>query len=304
LNAASPDKKRIVAIGLVFGLFAGMLLVLAMEWFDTTYRTIPQLEGDTGHPVLGLLPALRRRNRTPFHRYVAERPLSAAGEGLRSIAAVLQSPHLATGGPRVVMVASALPGEGKSAVCVALARFLAANGQRVLVIDGDFRRPALTRLFDTPIRGATLDEVLNGDAPVAAALHRDPLSTARFIPARAIDTVSGMTLSQRIQVLLSFGRMRSLLDELPPYDWILIDTPPVMAVADAGQLGRVADTILFVVDWGRTERNAVRGALEHLRKFGVPVDGLVLNKVNTRRMHKYRTRTSYYSPACKRYFTD
>ncbi len=256
LSAAPPTHLQLVALGLLISLFLALLLALVRERRQSVFRTSEELEAAIGLKVLGLIP--RQRQLRDAMRFAD--PKSMFSEAIFSIRALLR---LNTrGGSNVVMVTSATPQEGKTVFSSALARNAALAGERVLLIDCDLRRPAVTRLI--PSRH---DEVLGG-----VRICRDTLSP--------LDVVTLTPDSGSPQDYFASAKMTNLMATLRPrYDMIILDTPPVLAVTDARVLSGLADVTILVVGWRKTSRELVNRAVAELRSSGAHLTGAVMSQV-------------------------
>jgi len=175
----------------------------------------------------------------------------------------------------VVLVTSALPGEGKSTLTLSLARAAAAEGLRVMVIDADLRKPSLHELVGMQ-QGAGLVEVLRREVPLAEVLATDPRAPLKLLP-------GSKRLSQPTRLLGQDGVGALLTTLRPAFDLVLIDSAPLVAVVDAKLLARLADSVLFLVRYGRTRRDFCELALRGLRESGAVIAGAVLTQVDLRR---------------------
>jgi capsular exopolysaccharide synthesis family protein len=191
---------------------------------------------------------------------------------------------------KVLVVTSALPGEGKTTCATNLALTLTQRGIKTLVVDADLRRGVLNRAFDAPLEPG-LANVLLGSVTPKAALRKmevgDTRSVMHYLTAGArADNPTG---------LLESDRMRTLIRELSEeFDRIIIDTPPVNVVTDAALLGSWADGVLLVARSGMTERPALGYAVDQLRRVRAPLLGVVLNAIDFRRDAAYDKAYRYY----------
>lgn len=289
-----PKKKLILAVALVLSLMLGFGLAFILEAIDNGYRTLEFLEKANRVKDLGMVPkvtAMKLKGHKPF-RYALRRPTSAYSESLRSVYTSLMFGHPGNVKPKTVLVTSSLPGEGKTTVTLSLGLLVARAGNvKVLCIDGDLRRANLGKeLLEKAAAGPSLSQYLAG-------------TENRWEDCLVLDTTSGLHILptagslQNAQALLQSDRMKSLLAEAAQrYDLILIDTPPLLAVTDAVILSHFVDAALFVVKWESTPREAVRNALELLRKAGAPLAGAVLSQVDVKRhaQYGYGDHASYY----------
>jgi len=177
---------------------------------------------------------------------------------------------------KTVLVASALPGEGKTFVAVNLALVLARqHGRRVLLIDSDLRRPRLHEVLGAAAAPG-LSDYLSASAPESAAVQKTPLQDLYFMPAGA--------LASNPSELIGTGRMATLIRELTPlFDWIIVDTPPVIPVSDATLMAEACDGVILVLKAGSTPYDIAQKARDEFRS--APVVGVVLNR--TGKGHSY-----------------
>jgi capsular exopolysaccharide synthesis family protein len=191
---------------------------------------------------------------------------------------------------KVLVVTSALPGEGKTTCATNLALTLTQRGIKTLVVDADLRRGVLNRAFDASLEPG-LANVLLGSVTLKAALRRmevgDTRSVMHYLTAGArADNPTGLLESERMRTLI-----RELSEE---FDRIIIDTPPVNVVTDAALLGSWADGVLLVARSGMTERPALGYAVDQLRRVRAPLLGVVLNAIDFRRDAAYDKAYRYY----------
>lgn len=272
-----PPSKIILVIALLGGAGLGALLALLTENLDRTFRTSQEVEDMTGFPTLALVPALGWRDRARSH--VLRDPDSPFSESLRSLYARLLLSGTKQRSPKVVMLTSATPDEGKSRIGYSLAQLVAYAGRRVAIIDCDWKQPTLHKLFNAPGQPG-LAELLRGDASPDEAVHQDPVSGAHAIFAGSV--------KPNVHDILRFERLPMLLETLARhYDLIIVDTPPVLAGAEVAHLARMMDTILFVVKWGDTQREVAMNGLKQIIDARGQVAGVVLSQVNPKRYGRY-----------------
>ena len=179
------------------------------------------------------------------------------------------------------------PNEGKSPTFINFAVMLAQQGQRVLLIDADLRRPALHKAMDL-LREPELTNLLIGDAEVQEAIRPNVLPNLDLLP-------SG-PFPPNPSELLSSQTMRDVLDELSAtYSYIILDTPPILAVTDAAILGKHADGVVLVLRSGETEQRAAERAVDQVGRVGVRVFGAVLNEVASSTVEESYYMQYYYS---------
>ena len=269
-GAASPKPPIVILLGLVGGGILGAGLSLLLERRDLGVRTSAEIDEAGGPRCLGMVPALPPRDvptiNSDQHHKASDMPIFQ--EAIRSVGASVGLFDAARG-CRLVLVTSAMPGEGKSTVCAALACALAASGRRVMLIDGV---PA--RSGPVPPEPA---EFSDRSDVVATRQGEDPAQNAMVVIRRRASLRAGSEV---------FGtdRFRALIEEASKqFDVIIIEGAPVMLVADSLVLGRLADTVIQVVRWSSTKKSILNSALQRMRDHGVAVDGIVVARVNLRR---------------------
>ena len=191
-----------------------------------------------------------------------------------------------------MVVTSSAPGEGKTAVSTNLSLALAQAGHRVLLIDADMRKPRVHEVFSHPLTPG-LSNLLVGDKPVSEAIHESPQHGLWLMPAG--------TYPPNPAELLGSKKFRDLTVFLQQYfDWVIIDTPPVMAVTDAAIAANLAHGVLFVVGAEMTSRRVAQRAVEQLEMSQARFLGAVLNRVDLEHNAYYYSR--YYRPEYGGYY--
>ena len=294
----ASKKKLIVAVALAGSIFAGLLLIFLTEQLQRGFRSGLDVEQTTGVPVIGLVPMLswRERLREQPIWHVLHRRQSAFSESIRSLYTTL---HLfqVDGGPKRILLVSAEPNEGKTAIAVCLARSQALTKQRVVIVDTDIRRPTIHDLLKVPRRPG-LVELLAGTASLREVVNMDVASGAHIIPA-------GAHVSNPPSVLASH-RLKAVFDDLAKrYDLIIVDSPPLMAVSDARLLTATVDLTVLVLRWGHTDRKVVKLALEQIRSAGGRVAGILLSMVDLKKNSQYGYGDSaMYNRSARKYYTS
>lgn len=275
-SPVSPDLTRLVGLGLLAGLAAGALLAVVRDLLDVTVRS-----AGTAAEVLGA-PTLAVVDDDPEGRGRAE-----SVRQLRTNLAFLRAAHDPIRGAEVVVVTSALGGEGKTTTALDLARSLAESGERVLLVEADLRRPTLAPALGLP-PGPGLSDVLAGRADVAAATHRSGVDGLVVLPAGTVPPNPAELLGSR--------RMADVVASVrTSVDTVLLDSPPLLPVTDAALASTLADGVLVVVAWGRTRQGEVREAVGMLEQVGARVLGGVLNGRRRTRSER-RRHASYATP--------
>jgi succinoglycan biosynthesis transport protein ExoP len=220
-------------------------------------------------------------------KYASRHPQSQFTEGLRAVKLALQLNAIGDQ-VKTIGVVSSIPGEGKSTVSANLASVLAADGQRVLLLDADLRAPTLTKRL-----GARPRNELAGDSGTAQPNKLiTRVANFDFLP-------SAISLEDTdSSAVLGSDRMLAFMEMLKRhYDVVVVDLPPVLPLVDAVVAGRFIDKYLFVIEWGKTNRNAVRIACESIQEAGGDILGCVFDKVDQRayaRVEGYAGVSGYY----------
>ena len=276
-----PKPKLILSLTLTGGLLVGLAAMYLVETGQRGLRSEREVAEILGVPTLALVPKLEgpRRAGIAPQDYVLDRPRSRYAEALREVLTglLLRRPEEAGASSRgrVVLVTSALPGEGKSTLTLSLARAAAGEGLRVMVVDADLRRPTLHELVGLK-QGAGLVEVLRREVPLADVLATDPRAPLKLLP-------GSKRLSQPTRLLGQDGIGALLAALRPAFDLVLVDSAPLVAVVDAKLLAKLADTVLFLIRYGSTRRDFCELSLRGLRESGATIAGAVLTQVDLRR---------------------
>jgi polysaccharide biosynthesis transport protein len=274
---AKPKKPNVplyLAIALAFGMFSGAGASLFVDAVDDKIHGVDQLEQLHGVTLLGIMPFAKPRRGRKAVEAVAS-PASAFTEAVRAVRSSLM---LSKSGapPQIVLITSALPGEGKSTLAKSLAVLLAKQGKKVLLVEADLRRPRMSHDLESLGQGglsAVLASRDNGDAGLGAALALDDLPALTILPAGPIPPDPAELIdSARMRMLIQTWRAQ--------FDLVVLDGPPVLAVTDAIPLAGMADTTIMVARCGLTPRPSFRRAYqlieEHVDRARVRV---VLNGV-------------------------
>ncbi|MGA2383796.1 MAG: polysaccharide biosynthesis tyrosine autokinase [Gemmatimonadales bacterium] len=278
-------RQRVV-VGLLVGLFLGIVIAFFLEYLDQTIKTASDVERALKIPVLGLIPIDPRGTRHvhPGRRHgialitstAPDDPTSEAYRTLRTNVTFVSAEHRAL---QLICITSAGPGEGKSTTAANLAITLAQQGSHTLLVDADLRRPLVHRAFNL-VQEPGLTDILIGTSAAREAIRPNVI--------KGLDVLPGGALPPNPSELLGSEAMHRLLGELrSQYDTIIFDTPPALAVTDATVLGTNADAVILVIRVGETDESAAQRAVEGFRRVQARVAGAVLNGVE-------KTRDRYY----------
>lgn len=296
LSASWPPRALIIGLVFVISAVLAALLALLLEGLDQGYRSGEQIEKATGLRSLGLVPSLGSAARGNPAAYLLRHPSSMFGESIRSLyTGILLSPDQET--PRKLLVTSSQPKEGKTTISVCLGRMRALAGHRTVIVEADLRRPSVHGVVNIPRRPG-LTEVVLGEASLDEVLVEDKESGAFVLPA-------GKMAPDPTEILAS-PKTTEMLDELARrFELVVIDSPPLVAVADSRLLAPQADAAVLVVRWAATPRQVVALAAKQLAEAGANISGVVLSLVDSKKHARYGFADSayYYGPV-KRYYTS
>lgn len=286
----APNHRRDWVYAIALGLALGLGIAFGIDYLDDTVKTPDDITRRLRLKFLGLVPIVGGER----HPLISGPVPHDFGEAYRAIRTSLAA-QFTHDGPRVVAVASSQPLEGKTTTAVNIAMALAVGGARVLLIDADMRRPSVHKaLRMTNDRG--LSQLLAGQARMREVVQRthDP---------NLLTITAGRTPANPSELLAS-DRMRALLTglETGPFDWIIIDTPPVLAVTDAVILAPLVGAVAFVIGAEMTRWRLAERAVETLLGSNPRQVLAVLNKVNFGRNKYYYSR--YHGHQYKNYYAE
>jgi len=307
-SPSEPNLPRNLMLGFMVGLLGGIGLAIVVELMDNTVNLPEDVEATSGLPVIGVVPATRQivdgksKSSAGFKMALSkppliapppllahERPQSQVAEAYR---ALRTSVLLSSTPPKVILVTSALPQEGKTTTATNLAIVLAQRGSKVLLIDGDLRRPRIHKFFKGT-QAFGLSTLLNGQDEVAKVISTTPVPELSAI-------FAGPTPPQPAEMLSSDKMRRHLAEWRNEYDHIVIDSPPVLSVTDAALLSVEADSVLLVIRSGQTTKDALRRASDLLNQVKARVQGVVVNAIDMDQPHYYY----YYGANYGAYYRD
>lgn len=279
-----PQTARILVLAILLGGMLGAAGVLFRQFRHEGFRTAGELEQTTGVTVLGQIPKIPFRRRTALVEYLRARPASALSEAVRNLRTSVLLSH-AGAPPQVIMSASSVPGEGKTTQAIALSHNLAGLGKTVLLVEGDIRRQSFKRYFRQDSPGSVVDVVAGKRTLQDAVLHDDGCGADVLMGGRSPVNAADLFSSDGFREFVELARSA--------YDFVIIDTPPVLVVPDARIAGRHVDAIIYTVNWDRTGRSQVADGLRQFSSVGLYVHGLVLAQVDPRGMKRYGYRGRY-----------
>jgi succinoglycan biosynthesis transport protein ExoP len=285
----APIRPRILSntlLAAILGALAGAGLAFLLEYLDDTVKSPEDLQA-TGLGAIGVVQRVAGNGKSAESPIFAiSQPKSLASEAYRTLRTNLQFSSLDT--PlRSLVVTSAVATEGKTTTAANLAVVMAQAGNRIVLVDGDLRRPSAHKLFNLPNKTG-----------LTTALVEDPQALNGYLQETGIENLRVLTagpIPPNPQELLGSQRMEELLRRLEDEaDIVVLDTPPTLVVSDANVLAARASGVLMVVNTGNTRRTAVRQAVDGLRKVGANLLGFVLNMVSPRGGRSSYYYSSYY----------
>jgi len=282
---SSPNVPLNLAVGLLLALGAGAGAVVLREALDTGLGTAEEIEDLLGLPYLAGVPTLASTlkkgdegaDAEPID-YVVARPLSSFSEAFRNLKTSLSFARV--GEPvKVIAITSSLPDEGKTTTSICLARTVALSGARVVVVDCDLRRRALNDAIGEEVSKGLI-EVLSGACTLEEALLIDDETGASFLPlAKSAYTPKDVFGTSAMDRLLEDLRER--------FDIVILDTAPVLPVADTRVLAPKADAVALLVRWRHTPRKAIEGSLRMLQSGNAFIAGAVLTQIDLKEQARY-----------------
>lgn len=294
-SPVSPNPARNAVLGLLCGLILGAIAAIVKEQLDDTLRAPSAIESTAGLPILAQVPTLQgkrqsgRRGSSPLVAFD-----SVGAESFRVLRTATR--FIGVGDTvRVVQITSASPGEGKTTITANLAASIAQTGAQVLVVGADLRNPRLEVLFGAP-PGPGLSSVLLGDADADEAIWSHP-SIPRLSVMR-----TGPLPTDPSEVLGS-ARAQQLLDELAAvYDVILMDTAPILPVADSLALVPFVQATILVANRGSTSHAAFQRCCDQLRQIDAPLVGVIIN--NSNRVEREQSQSYAYTANSKQRMSE
>jgi capsular exopolysaccharide synthesis family protein len=290
-SALAPTGRRTWVVSMFVGFVLALGVAFGLDYMNDTIKTPEDVNRRLKLPFLGLVPSVRGEKHPLL---TSSHVPHDFGESFRALRTSLISKYPEPG-TKLLLVTSAQPLEGKTTTAANIAMALAYGGSRVLLIDGDMRRPGLHRpLRLTNDRG--LSQVLVGQARIRDVIQRT-------VDPNLLAITAGKTPPNPSELLAS-ERMRTLLTNLShgPFDWIIIDTPPVLAVTDAVILAPLVSGVTYVIGAEMTRRRLAERALEMITSARPRYAAVVLNRVDFARNRYYYSR--YHGHQYKNYYAE
>jgi capsular exopolysaccharide synthesis family protein len=291
-----PRKTRNYVLAVLIGLALGIGLALLFEHMDNTLKT-PEDVKALGLPFLGMVPDVTAKpGASSLPRpspLILKNPNSAVAEAYRVLRTNLIFCSAESTG-RVILVSSANPGEGKTTTVANLAASLAINGAKVLAVDADLRRPTMHQHFGIP-KTPGLTDLIVGKSQASQSIQATRYKGLQVLPCGYVPPNPAELLGSR--------SMREVVAALRThYEWVIIDTPPILAMADTPVLCPIVDGVVLVVGSEVSGRPAIQRALDQISGVGGKVTGVVLNKVDLERNSYYYGQ--YYGEYYRSYYAE
>jgi polysaccharide biosynthesis transport protein len=288
-----PKPLTNLALGMLLGSFVGLAIAFTADNFDRTVTTPVEVEEITGRPVIGVIPTFGAQVRTYGAQLLTDKrktttkqvpvsspirmlsdPDSGAAEACRALRTSIMLSR-AGGVPRVILVTSCIPGEGKTTLTTNLAVAFAQHNKKVIIIEADMRRPRMKHVMDVPSK-AGLSSVLAGSLTSdEAILHGVHLAMLDVLPAGPRPPMPSEILGS-----MAFDELLEQLRSL--YDIVLIDSPPALLVTDAVAMSAKTDAVIWVAQAGVVTRPQLARAAELIERNRMPVIGFVVNRMDSR----------------------
>ncbi len=288
-----PKKKQNAALGLLVGIFLGGGLAFFLEYMDTSIRTIGDIEKYLSWPVLGIVPRFEqtikgKASDSEIQPVVSKFPKSASAEAYRTLRTNIQLADL-DNPPKFLVVTSAIPLEGKSTTALNLAVALAQKEGKVLVVDADLRKPTIHKVLHLDNSSGLADLIVNNSELAASVKQSKEIDNLWVL-------TSGSVPSNPSE-LLGSSRMKALVEQMKKeYEYVILDTPPLISVSDSAILASQADGIIMVIRPGKVKGEIGRHTKELLERIGTPVLGCVFNGVeSSHRNYYYYNYYHYYA---------
>jgi capsular exopolysaccharide synthesis family protein len=273
-----PDPSRTARtlfLALSMGILVGIAAALVVEHLDSATHDVADVERASGLKVVATIPEVRSSARAPNDMIVTAVNVATPGaEAFRMLHTTLRFTR-AEQPPKVIQVVSAIQGEGKSTVSSNLSLAIAQQGERVLVVDCDLRRPTLHKYFGAP-QTPGITDVLIKDVTLADASWEHPDFPLTFVGA-------GTLPPNPVELLGSAAFQGIIREASKTYDRVLLDTAPMLVVSDAGVMLELADGVIVSTMTDHTDRFALSKMIERLQEFQSPILGLVLNRARMAR---------------------
>lgn len=293
-HATKPRANRVsmanmLTRGGVAGGVLGFGIVGLIGFIDNRIRSADDLKKRFSEPVFAIIPLEQRNDNGRIDLLAPKDPRHLFSEACRTVRSSLFFMGNESFRPKLIVITSSIPEEGKSTVAANLAAAVSFTSARVLLVDCDLRRGQLAKIFGIAASPG-MSDVLQKARPLDAVIQKTEFENFDFIPAGNYPDRPG-------ELLLSFRMDQAIKEMRALYDYVIFDTAPILATEDTSGFAVKADALLFVARSGYTQSRQVRAAVERLKLRGVDVSGFVLNCVDTRGTdyYYYKKYNEYYA---------
>lgn len=298
------SRNRILAVGVILGGLVGVGIVFLLNALNNTFRGPQQVETEAGINVLASVPIIGKRvHRRDVIDLFRNKPNSSLAEAIRNLRTSILFSDV-DNPPKAIAFTSSIPREGKSTTATLVALTSKQMGRSAILVDCDFRLPALSKILQVDEDKPGILSYMNGSAELEDCLSVEADTGLHVLMARASETKSIMNPAD----VLSSKRFLDLIEKLKEqYDLVILDAPPTLVVTDARIISQVCDAVVFAIRWDSTARGAVLEGLKELRSIGAPLIGAVLTLVNESRAAQYAYDGygyGYYRGKYKDYYVD
>lgn len=280
-----PKKSLLIALALVMSLVLGAVLAFLLDYLDSTFKGVEDVEDKLGLSVLGMVPVVKQKKKESSSILFIDDKQKSYAEAMRTVRTSvvlsgIDKPH------KTVLVTSSVPSEGKSTSAINLAVAL-GQMERVLLIDADMRKPTVAKVLNLPPNTPGLSNLVANTADKEdCILHMEDAN---------IDVLTAGLIPPNPSELLSSQKFADLLHKFAEeYDRVIIDSPPTLLVSDALLISKVVDAVVYVIRADVTSHNTARTGVNRLAAVKAPVIGVVLNKVNMKKAAQYYGAYSAY----------
>ncbi len=294
--AVYPNKIKIMGVAALLGLLGGLAFAVCLETIDRSVKTMGEVEKTLNVPILGMIPKIARIKKTADDQPMARNaeflpyraPVSPFADAIRIVQHTASS-FIGTDSSSAITVSSALPLEGKTFIALSMAVAIASENQKVILIEADLRRPRVQYVFDHPGDGPGLADLLTGKVTdLKKAIKKSQVPGLFFMTAG--------TLPKNPVALLKTRAMQDVIDACKKaFDFVIIDAPPLLGLADASILSRQSDGLILVTKQGHTSVDVLRRAYDTALRAQGRVLGVVLNMAEPKSAGYHYYNSRYYS---------
>ncbi|MDB9715618.1 polysaccharide biosynthesis tyrosine autokinase [Amylibacter sp.] len=281
---SSPLKSKILSLGGFIGLIIGASLILYWELRFSGFRSVNELRDKSGYSVLAGVPLIPLGNRKTPIDYFKTKPNSMFSEAVRNLRTSIIMSN-SNQDKKVIMLTSSIPKEGKTILTYALAQNMVGLGKRILLIEADIRRRDHSVKIDRNNTVTLLDLMMG---------HKEFKDVNPFVEELGFDILTATRSDINAADLFASERFPKLLTKLREYyDYIIIDSPPVLSVPDARLISTISDISIYIVKWNKTTHAQIDQGLDMITSMGVKTIGLVLNQIDSNKAKTYGYTGSY-----------